>query len=337
MDGEQYDLAEAPTLDKYKRHTIEVVVDRFVVRRAEAPEDVGAGRGRPPDRPGDGPGRSRTRTPSRLADSVETALRLGEGVVVDRAGAARRTRRRTFEERRFSERYSCPYDGTTIDELEPRSFSFNSPHGACPTCTGLGTQLVIDPDLVIPDRSQSIRAGALVPWTKMPTEISWRMKITEAIFAVARLGHRRAGRATCRHEAIEYLLYAPKDEKVVVRYRHERGENTYVATFEGVVTNLERRYRETESEYIKTELEKFMVQKPCPTCGGRRLRPEVAGGHRRRPEHLRRRDAVGDRRAGLGGGARRTGSPSASGRSPARCSRRSSRGSGSSSTSASTT
>ena len=161
-----------------------------------------------------------------------------------------------------------------IDDLEPRSFSFNSPHGACPTCTGLGTQLVIDPAIVIPDRSKSIRAGALAPWNKMPTEISWRMKITEAVFA-SRGWSINTPVKDLPEEAIDYLLYAPKDEKVVVNYRHERGENSYVATFEGVVTNLERRFKETESEYIRTELEKFMVQKPCPTCGGKRLRPEV--------------------------------------------------------------
>ena len=210
----------------------------------------------------------------RLADSIETALRLGRGRGRHRARAARRARRPQFEERRFSERYSCPYDGTTIDELEPRSFSFNSPHGACPTCTGLGTQLVIDPDLVIPDRTRSIKAGALAPWNKMPTEISWRMKITEAVFA-SRGWRIDVPVKDLPDEAIEFLLYAPKDEKVVVRYRHERGENSYVATFEGVVTNLERRFKETESEYIRTELEKFMVQKPCPTCKGRRLRPEA--------------------------------------------------------------
>ena len=157
------DLSETNSLDKYKRHTIEVVVDRFVVR---APEREGEP---PPDA-------------ARLADSIETALRLGEGVVVV-APAPRDGEAPDFEERRYSERYSCPYDGTTIDELEPRSFSFNSPHGACPTCTGIGTQLVIDPDLVIPDRGKSVAGGALVPWARMPTEASWRMKILEAIFA----------------------------------------------------------------------------------------------------------------------------------------------------------
>ncbi len=272
VDGAQYDLSDVPTLDKYKRHTIEVVVDRFVVRRAEGPEEwTRDAHGRPID--------PATKAPvtdpdaSRLADSIETALRLGEGVV-GIAPVPREGEDPSFEERRYSERYSCPDDGTTIDDLEPRSFSFNSPHGACPTCTGLGTQLVMDPDLVIPDRTKSVKQGALVPWNKMPTEISWRMKITEAVFA----SHDWSIATPVQDlppEALEFLLYAPRDEKVVVRYRHERGENSYVATHEGVVVNLERRYRETESEFIRTELEKFMVQKPCPTCGGRRLRPEA--------------------------------------------------------------
>jgi excinuclease ABC subunit A len=272
VDGEMYDLADAPTLDKYKRHSIEVVVDRFVVRHAEAPE--GAARdadGRPID--------PETGEPipdpdaARLADSVETALRLGEGVVLI-AAAPRDGEPPAFEERRYSERYTCAYDGTTIDELEPRSFSFNSPHGACPDCTGLGTRLEIDPDLVIPDRSKSLAQGALVPWSKMPTDASWRLKILEAISQAHGWDFKTPVR-DLPPEAIDYLLHASKDEKVVVRYRHDRGENTYKATFEGVVTNLERRYRETDSEYIKTELEKFMVSRPCPTCQGRRLKPEI--------------------------------------------------------------
>jgi excinuclease ABC subunit A len=272
VDGVQYDLAEAPTLDKYKRHTIEVVVDRYIVRRAEVPDGWATNAlGRPLD-PDTG-----VAVPdpdaARLADSVETALRLGEGVMVV-APMPREGEPPSFEEHRYSERYSCPYDGTTIDELEPRSFSFNSPHGACPTCTGLGTQLVIDPERVIPDKHKSIRAGALAAWNKMPTEISWRMKITDAVFA-SRGWSIDTPVADLPPEALQYLLFAPKDEKVVVRYRHERGENSYVATFEGVVTNLERRFRETESEYIRTELEKFMVTRPCPTCKGRRLRPET--------------------------------------------------------------
>ncbi|HYM83018.1 MAG TPA: excinuclease ABC subunit UvrA, partial [Candidatus Dormibacteraeota bacterium] len=272
VDGIQYDLSEAPTLDKYKRHSIEVVVDRYVIRHAEAPD--GAERG-PDGRPID-PGTGQPMPDpdaARLADSIETALRLGEGVALV-APAPREGDPASFEERRFSERYSCPYDGTTIDELEPRSFSFNSPHGACPTCTGLGSQLVIDASRLIPDRDRSLAQGALVPWSRLPMEESWRLKIVEAICAA----HGWDFHAPVRdlpERAIDYLLHAPKDEKVVLRYRTDHGENTYTATFEGLVSNLERRYRETESEYIKTELEKFMVERPCPTCKGRRLRPEV--------------------------------------------------------------
>jgi excinuclease ABC subunit A len=274
VDGETYDLADAPTLDKYKRHTIEVVVDRYVVRRAEAPGEWARDeRGRPID-PATGEALDDPDRP-RLADSIETALRLGEGVVLI-APAPREGEPPEFEERRFSERYSCPYDGTTIDELEPRSFSFNSPHGACPTCTGLGTRLEIDPELVLPDKSKSVMTGAAVPWARMPTDASWRQKITEAIFK----SHGWDPTAPLRdlpQEAVDYLLHAPKDETVVVRYKHERGENSYRATFEGVVTNLERRYRETDSEFIKTELEKYMVERPCPACKGKRLRPEALG------------------------------------------------------------
>ena len=279
VDGETYDLAEAPTLDKYKRHSIEVVVDRYVVRRAEAPPEWARDeRGRPID-PESGAALEDPDAP-RLADSIETALRLGEGAVqiapAGGSGGSEGDGAPAFEERRFSERYSCPYDGTTIDELEPRSFSFNSPHGACPTCTGLGTRLEIDPELVIPDRSKSVLEGAVVPWSRMPTDGSWRMKITEAVFTK----HGWSAAKPIRDlpaAAVEHLLYAAKDEKVIVRYKHERGENSYTATFEGVVTNLERRYRETESEYIKTELEKYMVERPCPACKGKRLRPEALG------------------------------------------------------------
>jgi excinuclease ABC subunit A len=256
VDGEQMDLAEVQSLDKYKRHTIEVVVDRFIVRRAETAGEP------PPDA-------------ARLADSIETALRLGEGVVVI-APASRDGEGSAFEEHRYSERYSCPYDGTTIDELEPRSFSFNSPHGACPTCTGIGTQLEIDADLVIPDRDRSVADGALVPWSRMPTDASWRMKILEAIFAAHGWDIRLPVR-DLPPEAVDHILHSAKEEKVVIAYRHERGENTYAATFEGLITNLERRFRETDSEYIKTELQKYMVARPCPTCGGKRLRPEALG------------------------------------------------------------
>ena len=274
VDGEMYDLAEAPTLDKYKRHTIEVVVDRFVVRSAEAPADAARdARGWPVD-----PATGEPVAPpdaARLADSIETALRLGEGVVLI-APAPREGEAPDFEERRFSERYSCPYDGTTIDELEPRSFSFNSPHGACPDCTGIGTRLEIDPARLIPDRSLSIAGGALAPWSRMPMADGWYLRILEAL--CDRYGWDfHAPVKDLPPEALEFVLFAPRGEQVVIGYRHERGENTYNATYEGLAVNLERRYRETESEFMKNELERYMVEQPCPTCTGKRLRPEALG------------------------------------------------------------
>ncbi len=272
VDGVMYDLAEAPTLDKYKRHTIEVVVDRYVVRRADAPPDWPRDHlGRPID-----PATGQVipdPDAARLADSVETALRLGEGVVVI-APAPRDGEPPAFEERRFSERFSCPYDGFTMDDLEPRSFSFNSPHGACPLCTGLGSQLVVDPDLVVPDKGKSLAEGALAPWSRIPTDASWRLKILEAICEAHGWDFHAPVRDLPR-AALDYLLFSTKEERVLIRYRHDRGENTYWATFEGVVPNLERRYRETDSDYIKSEIERYMVSRPCPACEGKRLRPEA--------------------------------------------------------------
>ena len=274
VDGELMELEDAKSLDKYKRHTIEAVVDRYVVRHAEAPDGTPRDEdGRPID-PATGSAIPDPDT-SRLADSVETALRLGEGVVVI-APAAREGAPPDFEERRYSERYTCPYDGFTIEELEPRSFSFNSPHGACPACAGLGTRLEVDPERLIPDRSKSLKNGALAAWTRLPMEESWRSRIVEAI-AKSHGWRTDVPVSKLPPEALQYLLYAPRDERVVIGYRHARGENTYVATFEGLVPNLERRYRETDSDYVKTELEKYMVSRPCPVCHGQRLKPEALG------------------------------------------------------------
>ncbi len=273
VDGELYDIADAPKLDKYKRHSIEVVVDRYVVRHAEAPE--GATRaedGRPID-----PETSLVipdPDSSRLADSIETALRLGEGAVLI-APAPRDDEPPAFEEQRYSEKYSCPYDGFTMDELEPRNFSFNSPHGACPSCAGLGTKLEIDPAILIPRPEKSLGGGALGIGGLLSTDASWRMKIVEAVCKAHGWDYAAPVKKLPK-EALDHLLYAKKDqERVLVRYRHERGESTYKANFEGIVTNLERRYRESDSDYVKTEIEKLMVSKPCPTCGGKRLRPEI--------------------------------------------------------------
>jgi excinuclease ABC subunit A len=257
VDGALLDLDEVTTLDKYKRHTIEVVVDRLVVGRADE-----TGRAYGPDNPDPDAGR--------MADSVETALRLGEGVMIVAPADPG-----TFEEQRYSEQYSCAFDGSVIDDLEPRSFSFNSPHGACADCTGLGVRLEIDPRRLVPDMSLSIADGALLrPWARMPMADSWFGKVVEAV-ARAHGWDPTVPVANLPPEAFEHLLHAPRGEQVVIGYRHDRGENTYTATFEGIVPNLERRYKETESDYVKAELERFMVERPCPTCAGRRLRPEA--------------------------------------------------------------
>ncbi|MDL2335637.1 MAG: excinuclease ABC subunit UvrA, partial [Chloroflexota bacterium] len=255
VDGEMLELDEVKSLDKYKRHTIEVVVDRLVVRHAD--DD-----GKPYDESNPNPERSR------FADSVETALRLGEGVmVVASADDA------AFEEQRYSEKYSCPFDGYTIDELEPRSFSFNSPHGACPACTGLGMRMEFDPDRII-DRNRSIDDGGLLPWSRMTLTDSWYGKVVEAV--AKRQGFKtNVPLGKLAKKDLNYLLTSPRGEKVRIGYRHEGHTNYYDANFEGLLPNIERRYRETDSEWVKQELEKFMVAKPCPTCGGTRLKPEA--------------------------------------------------------------
>jgi excinuclease ABC subunit A len=258
VDGELLDLDEAPSLDKYKRHTIEIVVDRLVVRHQD--DD---GRAFGPDNPNP--------DASRLADSVETALRLGEGVMLVAPAD-----RGAFDEQRFSERYSCAFDGTTIDELEPRSFSFNSPHGACPECTGLGVRLEFDPERIIPNKSLSLSNGALAPWSRLAMTDSWYGRIVESV-AKSRGFRVDLPVRDLPQEHLDYIMHAPRGERVRIRYRQNGRERSYDATFEGVLPNLQRRYRETDSEWVKAELEKFMVERPCPVCGGKRLKPEVLG------------------------------------------------------------
>jgi excinuclease ABC subunit A len=277
VDGELMDLTDTRQLDKYKRHTIEVVVDRFIVRHADQNGEAAAPAPVAAQAPGPNgePASDANRPPdaNRLADSVETALRLGDGVVLI-APAPRDGEQPDFEERRYSERYSCPYDGTTVDELEPRSFSFNSPHGACPACTGIGSRLEIDPERIIPNKNLSLAEGALVPWARMAMENSWHQRIIQAVCRKHGWNY-MAPIKSLPKEALQYLLYTARGDRVVIGYQHERGENTYDATYEGIVPNLERRYRETDSEYIKTEIERYMVSRPCPVCNGKRLKPEI--------------------------------------------------------------
>ena len=244
VDGRIYDLSEEFNLDKQKKHTIEVVVDRLVMHSPNGDD-------------GDGEGHSPNGHPdtTRIADSVETALKLGAGVaLVSLAGG---------EEQLFSEHFACVHCGISVGEIAPRSFSFNSPHGACPTCTGLGTKLEIDPDLVIPNKDLSISEGAILPWQRLSATSSWYYHL------LGKLARRQGFSldTPVRKLSQEHL-------EVVLHGKRRGGKDHHDSAFEGVVPNLERRFRETESEYVRGEIERYMSTKPCPSCQGRRLKPE---------------------------------------------------------------
>ena len=238
VDGEQVELADEIKLDKQKKHTIEIVVDRLVVK---------------PDVRG------------RLSDSVETAVGLADGLLtVDVVGG---------EELKFSQNYACPEHGVSIEELTPRMFSFNNPFGACPTCTGLGMQYAIDPDLVLPDRSLSINEGAIRAsgWSVKDGTIA-RMYFT-GLAAHYGFSLDTPIKALPK-KIVDILLYGNGKERFKVTRTGEYGHGEYSATFEGVIPNLQRRYEQTTSDWAKRELEVYMREIPCPTCGGKRLKPE---------------------------------------------------------------
>jgi excinuclease ABC subunit A len=247
IDGEVRDLDEQLALDKNKRHDIDVVVDRLVVPQ---------------------PGTDETAT-SRIADSVETALKLGSGVMlVAQADGSE-------PERIFSEHFSCAYDGTSIGEIEPRTFSFNSPHGACTQCTGLGVEMEIDPALVIPDRSKSIAGGAVEPWSKSAAVGTWYTRILEGLASRMGFSVEQPVREL-NDEQMKAILYGVGEERLSLRFTNDYGRTQqYDAKFEGVVNNLQRRYKETDSDWVRTEIEKYMASIPCAACRGRRLRPEA--------------------------------------------------------------
>jgi excinuclease ABC subunit A len=239
VDGEQYLLEEAPELDKKFKHTIEVIVDRLVQK-----EDL------------------RTR----LTQSVETALALADGLVtVDLLEAG--------ETRTYSERFACPDHGVSLPELQPRIFSFNSPHGACPRCTGLGSQQEIDPDLLVPDPSLSINDGALVPWAVGNS--NFYESVFNAIAERYEIDVDRPWRELSETEQ-GYFLYGTNGEKLYVSYRNRMNRRrAYTLTFEGIVASLERRYRDTDSSSQRERIEEYMSFRPCPVCKGARLKPEV--------------------------------------------------------------
>lgn len=247
IDGEMRELTEDIELEKNKKHSIDVVVDRIIIKDGIA---------------------------ARLADSLETALKLADGkVVVDVIGEG---------ELLFSEKHACPYCGFSIGELEPRLFSFNSPFGACPDCDGLGAKLEVDLDLVIPNDELTLKEHAIAPWE--PQSSQYYPQLLEAV---------------CRHygipmdvpvrdlpkEQLDKILYGSGGEPIYFRYTNDFGQvrEQYIA-FEGVIPNVERRYRETSSDYIREQMEKYMAEQPCPTCQGYRLKKEslavlVGGKH----------------------------------------------------------
>jgi excinuclease ABC subunit A len=242
VDGQVRDAAETPELDRYKMHSIEVVIDRVVIE-----EDVH----------------------TRLADSLETALKLG-------GGTALVVNADTNQETLFSELFACPLGHVSLEEFEPRTFSFNSPHGACPACTGLGTRMEFDPDLIIPNPHISLAEGAVVPFTMQAHHhdgYHWQLLSAAARHYGIEL---RTPVKDIPKEKMDKLLYGSGNETITLHYENRWGRTRqYETTYEGIIPNLERRYKETTSDHIKEFFERFMSTRPCPVCKGQRLKPEV--------------------------------------------------------------
>ena len=241
VDGSLYELTEEIKLDKNRKHNIEIVVDRLVIR-----DDIA----------------------QRLTDSVETASNLSGGIVLINLV-------REDQDLVFSQNYACEDCGSSIEELAPRSFSFNNPYGACPTCTGLGFQLKVHPELIIPNRELSILEGAITAsgWNSIRSDGISRMYFD----ALAKKYKFKLNDPikNLSDAAVEAILYGTKGEKLTMTYENARGKSVIKQPFEGIVSNLERRYQETQSDGVRRELEDCMSNRPCPACGGKRLRPEV--------------------------------------------------------------
>lgn len=239
VDGTLYEIADVPTLNKKLKHDIEVVVDRIIVR-----DDIG----------------------NRLADSVETALRLADGLLIaEDAGSGAQTI--------FSEKFACPVSGFTIPEIEPRLFSFNNPHGACPNCDGLGAKMYIDENMVIPDPTKSIAKGAIEPWSK-----GFAPFYMQAMEAVAKYYKFSVDKPwdKLKREHQEKILYGSGKDAIPITYE-TKGESTWKSNkpFEGVIPSLERRLLETESSSVRDDLSRYQSSSPCEACGGLRLKPEA--------------------------------------------------------------
>jgi excinuclease ABC subunit A len=261
VNGTVHDLDETIELDRYKNHTIEVVVDRLITE-SRASESV---RPEPVKGREDGADGSSATSTSRLADSVETALKLGGGVI--------RVAIEGEDERLYSEHLACAFCGLSFGELAPRNFSFNSPHGACPDCTGLGVKMEIDPDLVMPNKNLTLQEGAILPWSRASMTGTWYFRILEG--AAKKHGFRTdVPIRELTRKQLDVVLYGDSG-KVTVTYNNSSGHtNKWDTKYEGVITNLSRRYKETDSDYMRQEFERYMAQVPCQTCGGARLKPE---------------------------------------------------------------
>ncbi|MEM6623007.1 MAG: excinuclease ABC subunit UvrA [Pseudomonadota bacterium] len=265
VNGEFYDLDSPPTLDKKFRHNIDVVVDRIVVKEG---------------------------IETRLADSFSTALGLADGIaIVETAPKEGDPERHTF-----SEKFACPVSGFTIAEIEPRLFSFNAPFGACPECDGLGVELFFDERLVVPDETKSLMDGALAPWAKSNTPSPYQRQTIDALAKHYGFSTTRAWSKLAPH-AQQVLLYGSGEEEI--KFRYDDGGRVYSVSrpFEGVIPNLERRFRETDSSWVREEMERYQGTQPCHACGGHRLRPEalavkIGGKHIGEVTELSIRDAL---------------------------------------------
>ncbi len=260
VDGQFHEIADVPALDKKYKHDIDVVVDRLVVR-----DDIA----------------------TRLADSFETALKLADGLAVvefadkplaeadtSAGGSANKSLNETHERITFSEKFACPVSGFTIDEVEPRLFSFNNPFGACSKCDGLGTELRFEADLVVPDKTLSLRQGAIVPWAKTGSTSPYYTQTLDALCK-----HYGASMSTPWDELAEdvrnAILFGTMDEEITFIYDDGLRSYKTVKPFEGVIGNIERRWQETDSAWVREELSQFQSDHPCQACNGYRLKPQA--------------------------------------------------------------
>jgi excinuclease ABC subunit A len=257
INGQFYEIPDAPKLDKKFKHDIDVVVDRIVINK-----DMRA----------------------RLADSLETALKLADGIAIaefadrplgkDKTEGANKSKNETHERLTFSERFACPVSGFTIDEIEPRLFSFNSPAGACPKCDGLGTELRFEPDLVVPDRSLSLQDGAIWPWAKTGSTSPYYEQTLAAIATHYQVSMKTPWEKLPQ-KVQDVLLFGSGSEQIEFVYEDGLRRYKTLKPFEGVLINIERRWRETDSDWVRDELSRYQGTHPCDACGGYRLRPQA--------------------------------------------------------------